>query len=66
MLVFEQSEIGGVCGMGPGDHKMECESVGMSGQQQLFRRRVLTTENEDDKEPGFIWPDEDEGCGICC
>ena len=68
MLVFEQSAIDGVCGMGPGDHKMESEGVGMSGQEQLFLRRVLTTVNEDDKEleSVLIWRGEDGSCGICC
>lgn len=45
---------------------MECEGMGTRGQEQLFLRRVLTLEIDDDKEPGFIWQDEDEGCGMCC
>jgi len=63
ILDSEQSEISGV---DPGFHEMECEGMGTRGQEQLFLRRVLTLEIDDDKEPGFIWQDEDEGCGMCC
>ena len=45
-----RSEIGGV---GPGFHEME--GMGMSGQEQLFLRRVLTLEIDDDMGSGFIW-----------
>ena len=65
ILDFEESGIGGVCCVGTGYHKMECEGLGMSGQEQLFLRRVLTGENDHDKWSGFIWRDEDGGCGIC-
>lgn len=65
ILDFEQSEIGGGFGAGAGYHEMEYEGLGMSGQEQLFLRRVMTGENDHDKGQGFIWQDEDECCGIC-
>lgn len=65
ILDFEQSQIGGGCGGGAGYHEMEYEGLGMSGQEQLFLRRVLMGENDHDEGLGFIWQDEDECCGIC-
>lgn len=51
ILDCEQSEIGG---MGLKYHEMGCEGAGKAVSSRSFKRRVLTLENDDDKERGFI------------